>query len=310
MLMKAPGRLGMNRPGANVDPGVGHVSSRRPGVQPRHPMSGPTGIAPVLIPRDMTRSSGWAACKHESLPSRSCCSGRSRVCLSRETASCQGDGCGNARLASFLAAAGFSLNYVGVDSNAALLRAARHRLAPESTGRVELAQADFLATDSPGESLPEGPFAFVALFGVLHHVPGRDWRLGLLRALAERTRPGGLLALAAWQFAGRDRFARRTVPWRELGPVLGEQVDTQQLEAGDVLLRFGPDPDLPPRYCHQVADAELDCIEENLSQLGLELQGVGDFRADGSEGDLNRYLVLRKREALTAHRRVLQIGSK
>ncbi len=219
-------------------------------------------------------------------------------------------GCGNARLASFLAAAGFSLNYVGVDSNAALLRAARHRLAPESTGRVELAQADFLATDSPGESLPEGPFAFVALFGVLHHVPGRDWRLGLLRALAERTRPGGLLALAAWQFAGRDRFARRTVPWRELGPVLGEQVDTQQLEAGDVLLRFGPDPDLPPRYCHQVADAELDCVEANLSQLGLELQGVGDFRADGSEGDLNRYLVLRKREALTAHRRVLQIGSK
>ncbi len=218
-------------------------------------------------------------------------------------------GCGNARLASFLSGAGFSLSYVGVDSNAELLMAARERLAPELARQVELAQLDFLATDSPGESLPAGPFAFVALFGVLHHVPGRDWRLLLLRALAERTRPGGMLALAAWQFAGRDRFARRTVPWRELGPVLAEDLDTQQLEAGDALLRFGPDPDSPPRYCHQVADAELECIAEDLGQFGLELQGLGDFRADGSEGELNRYLVLRKREASTAQRQILEIGS-
>ncbi len=209
-------------------------------------------------------------------------------------------GCGNARLASYLSGAGFSLDYVGVDSNAGLLMAARHRLAPELARQVELVQGDFLATDCPGESLPEGPFAFVALFGVLHHVPGRDSRLRLLRALAERTRPGGMLALAAWQFAGRDRFARRAVGWRELGPVLGEKLDTRQLEAGDALLRFGSNPDLPPRYCHQVADAELDCIAEDLGQFGLELQGLGDFRADGSEGDLNRYLVLRRRRTPTA----------
>ena len=77
--------------------------------------------------------------------------------------------------------------------------------------------------------------------------------------------------------------------------MLGEKLDAGQLEAGDALLRFGPDPDLPPRYCHQVADAELDRLAEDLCPFGLELQGLGDYRADGSEGDLNRYLVLRRR---------------
>lgn len=207
-------------------------------------------------------------------------------------------GCGNARLATFLTDAGFRLRYVGIDANAALLASARDRLGPERMAQVELIEADFFASESPGADLPGLPFDFVALFGVLHHVPGVDWRRALLIELADRVAIGGILALAAWQFAGRPRFVRRTVPWSALGPVLGEPLDPARLEEGDVLLRFGADPTMPPRYCHQVADAELDDVAEMLEGPGRSFEAVADFRADGAEGDLNRYRVLRRLDAL------------
>ena len=203
-------------------------------------------------------------------------------------------GCGNARLATFLSQAGYALRYVGVDANKALLDAGRERLDPELQPEVDLLELDFLATSSPGEALPSGPFDFIALFGVLHHVPGRDWRQALMRALAERLAPTGLLAVAAWQFGGRERFARRTVEWNQVGPILGEPLDSARLEVGDVLLRFGSDPDLPPRYCHQVSDAEFEGMANDLVAAGIATESVADFRADGAEGDLNRYGLFRR----------------
>jgi SAM-dependent methyltransferase len=209
-------------------------------------------------------------------------------------------GCGNARLAAFLRSALAAeaarrgdrrrpLHYVGIDANAALLEAARERLTPALADEVTLLEQDFLAPPSPGSALPEGPFELVALFGVLHHVPGRDWRLRLLEAARNRLVTGGLLALAAWQFSGRPRFERRRVTWSDLAPVLGAPVDPALLEPGDQLLRFGADPERPPRYCHQVSDEELGALP---AVLGLEL--VADYRSDGAEGDLNRYLLLRR----------------
>lgn len=206
-------------------------------------------------------------------------------------------GCGNARLAAFLDErlpptasdpARPRLAYVGVDANAALLEAARARLPARMAGTVALIQQDFLSDPEVGSALPTGPFDLVAVFGVLHHVPGRETRLALLKAARARLTPAGLLALAAWQFADRPRFRRRRAQWSELPPLLGAPLDPARLEPGDHLLRFGEDPHKPPRYCHQLSDAELDALPE---ALGLAL--VDDFRADGAEGDLNRYLVLR-----------------
>jgi SAM-dependent methyltransferase len=209
-------------------------------------------------------------------------------------------GCGNARLAAFLdeQLAGTAsdpdrlrlarrLRYVGVDANAALLEAARARLPTGMAGAVALIQHDFLVEPEVGSGLPSGPFDLVALFGVLHHVPGREMRFALLKAARARLAPGGLLALTAWQFADRPRFQRRRAQWSELPPLLGASLDPAQLEPGDHLLRFGEDPDKPPRYCHQLSNAELDALPE-----ALDLTLVDDFHADGAEGDLNRYLVL------------------
>jgi SAM-dependent methyltransferase len=199
-------------------------------------------------------------------------------------------GCGNARLARFLHDAGFELKYVGVDANEALLGSARSRWTAALDDRCELILQNFLIGGEPGSTLPEGPFDLIAVMGVLHHVPGRDWRLALLRAAASRLASGGLLTLAAWQFANRERFARRTVEWSTAGFALDKPIDLDFLESGDRLLRFGNDEAAPPRYCHQVADREFEAWPE---ELGLE--PLAEYRADGAEGDLNRYWILRRR---------------
>jgi SAM-dependent methyltransferase len=197
-------------------------------------------------------------------------------------------GCGNARFLRFLEDSGLRVDYTGIDANAGLLDAARTRLRDLANKSWRLAQQDFLASESPGDELPKGPFDLIVIMGVLHHVPGRDWRRSLLEAATMRLTKGGILALATWQFAGRARFARRQVAWSELGPVRGAVIDEAELEAGDTLLRFGSDPNQPPRYCHQVSDAEFEAWPE---QLGLD--PVAEYRSDGAQGDLNRYWVLR-----------------
>jgi SAM-dependent methyltransferase len=204
-------------------------------------------------------------------------------------------GCGNARLARFLDEARGPIDYVGIDANAALLAAAHRRLPADLRDRCRLVQADFLAPGPPGEALPAGPFEAVVLMGVLHHVPGRDWRRALLEAAGARLAPGGLLALAVWQFADRPRFAGRRVAWSGIGPVCGAPLDPHALEPGDHLLRFGASPTAPPRYCHQVDDDEIAAWPE---ALGLDV--VDDYLEDGASHDLNRYLLLRRPRAAGA----------
>ena len=77
--------------------------------------------------------------------------------------------------------------------------------------------------------------------------------------------------------------------WSDVGPVLGEAIDPAQLEPGDTLLRFGANPEAAPRYCHQVSEAEFATWSETAGLVFLD-----DFRADGAEGDLNRYWVGRR----------------
>jgi tRNA (uracil-5-)-methyltransferase TRM9 len=196
-------------------------------------------------------------------------------------------GCGNARFASFLHGAELRFAYTGVDANAALLEAARQRLPPALAPAARLLPIDFLAGPNPGRNLPEGPFALVVLMGILHHVPGADGRLALLREAARRLAPGGHLALAAWQFEDDPRERRKRVAVGSLAPVLGEALDPGALEPGDFLLRFGEDPGAPPRYCHQVADAEFAGWP-----AALGLRCLADYRADGPRGDSNRYAIL------------------
>lgn len=198
-------------------------------------------------------------------------------------------GCGNGRFAHFLhREVTQPYAYTGLDASAPLLALAKEH-APDSTHSHQFAHWDFVDTPPPADL--ENAFDLIGVFGVMHHVPSQARRRQLMEDLVARMADQGLLAVAFWQFADEARFARRILPWDQLGddfPLDLGDLDLQDLEPGDHLLRWGQG-DTAYRYCHHVAPSELEGL---FSGLPLEL--LADYRADGREQRLNRYHVFRK----------------
>ncbi len=179
--------------------------------------------------------------------------------------------CGNGRFGLFLYEhLGTNVTYRGVDSNPALLARAHTALAGYD---AHLEQRDVLAGP-----LAEGAYDLVALFGMLHHIPGHTQRRAFMHTLAERVAPGGLLAFAAWRFYEYERFRQRILPWP---PDL-------VAEPGDYLLDWRRGA-RAARYCHYVDDAEHAAL---IAATGL--RELVTYRADGHTGDVNQYSILRR----------------
>jgi SAM-dependent methyltransferase len=180
-------------------------------------------------------------------------------------------GCGNGRFGLFLAhTLGPNLTYYGIDNNPVLLEHARESLMGIET-RLEIRDV----VECPPDT---GQFDLVALFGLLHHIPGYEQRRVLMRTLAQRITPGGLLAFAVWRFYDYERFRERIVPWpAEI-----------QVEPNDYLLDWRRGTHAL-RYCHYVDEAEQASL---IAATGLT--EIITYRADGRTNDLNRYSLLRR----------------
>ncbi len=181
-------------------------------------------------------------------------------------------GCGHGRFAALLAEQQPDAEYTGVDASPELLALATSRADGPRVRR--LVRLDVQETP---DALPPGPFDLVTLIAVLHHVPGEDRRLALLRTLAGRVAPGGTLALAFWRRIGDEE--KRRVPFEEVG------IDGADTEDGDRLTSFGEGKGRL-RYGHFPDDAELDRMEE-APGLPLRLR----YLDDGPEGRANAYFL-------------------
>lgn len=182
-------------------------------------------------------------------------------------------GCGNGRLGVFLAERlEGEITYMGIDSSAELLERANEALSAKAGITIHLEQSDIITQP------PEGRFDLVAAFGLLHHVPGRQQRLDLMRTLAACVKPGGLLAFTSWRFYEYERFRRRIVPWPE----------DIQVETHDYLLDWQRDVQAL-RYCHYIDDVEHAALVAVSS-----LTEIATFRADGHTQDTNRYSLLKR----------------
>jgi tRNA (uracil-5-)-methyltransferase TRM9 len=182
-------------------------------------------------------------------------------------------GCGNGRFGLFLVEyLGTDIRYHGIDNSPRLLERANQALTAVLPN-LRLEERDIV--ENPPD---EGQYDLVALFGVLHHIPGFERRQALMRVLAEQVAPGGLLAFACWRFYEYERFRRRIIPW---SPGL-------QVEPNDFLLDWQRgEPAV--RYCHYVDDAEHAALV-----AGTGLTEITTYRADGDTGDVNRYSILRR----------------
>ena len=193
-------------------------------------------------------------------------------------------GCGNGRFFSFLSRYWPSdepLFYVGVDESLALLVAAR-RAGPGCD--AHFVRADFIATP-PSSLFEAGRFDLIVAFGVLHHVPGSEQRVALLRCMLHLLAPGGEAVCTFWQFEDDPRFASRKVDWARAPVALA----TERLEPGDHLLRWGDSREEDAlRYCHSTPASE---VEELARQAGADV--ARSAFADGKSGRLNYYAWLR-----------------
>lgn len=147
------------------------------------------------------------------------------------------------------------------------------------------------------------PCDLVVAFGLAHHIPFHAWRTGLLATMLQKTSPKGMAAMSFWQFLKSKRIAAQAKKITEQGAeALGIELDTAR---GEYLLGWQGKPGVY-RYCHNFTDTEVANIADQAAQSAHAHLGKGQagnsaeafsalcYSADGSEGNLNRYVVLKR----------------
>lgn len=190
-------------------------------------------------------------------------------------------GCGNGALGRELLRRGFKGGYVGVDSSPALLQAAVS--AQERwESNVNYLRADLSEPNWHWFLLPD--FDIVSAFAVLHHIPGRELRLEILRQVRGLLKPGGLFLHSEWQFQHSQRLVDRILPWEMAG------LSAADVDEGDALLDWraqGEEQLLPAlRYVHVFTRSEL---AELAAASGFTI--LENFESDGRGGRLGLYQV-------------------
>lgn len=179
-------------------------------------------------------------------------------------------GCGNGSLAQSLAERGHRGRYIGVDNSKLLLGAAH--------STIEHPRATFLQADlaDPGwrQDLA-GPFDWVCLLAILHHIPGHERRARLVKEAADLLESKGRALVSVWNFKAEPDQAERIVPWSAVG------LDRGQVDQDDYLLdwrRGGQGL----RYVHHFTADEL----EGLAR-GADFTVERTAFAGGDSGQLN-----------------------
>lgn len=187
-------------------------------------------------------------------------------------------GCGNGELARELMRRGHRGPYTGVDFSRPLLEVARHGWedAPATFLRADLMAGDWEKRLGAGDNRP---FDWTTAFAVLHHIPGNEARVTILKKTHKLLRPGGLFIHSEWQFLESEKLKGRIQPWNAAG-FLPEDVDPN-----DYLIdwRSGGHG---LRYVHYFDEAELKTLADKSSFRIRET-----FRSDGTNGLLSLYQV-------------------
>lgn len=200
-------------------------------------------------------------------------------------------GCGNLRFARFLCdeAGIVPATYFAVDNCRPLVESGKTNAHISELAFIELDVIKSLLDNTLSSRLTVPACDLVVAFGFLHHVPGAEKRLQLLRTLLEKTKPGGYVCVSFWQFMNSQKLAAKAQETTAQGlQALG--IDALELEGNDFLIGW-QDKANTWRYCHHFSQEELD---ELLASLGSDVRVCAQFSADGKENNLNRYVILQR----------------
>ena len=190
-------------------------------------------------------------------------------------------GCGNGTLARALKSQGFGGSYLGVDMSAGLLEKAKTLLGVSSNSHFDFCQFD-IADPNWHVHLPAKIYQWVAVFAVLHHLPGKDLRLQIAQDFRKLLSPDGCVTVSVWQWQNSLRLRKRVIPWFTVG------LQSQQLDDGDVLLDWRAGKTIGLRYVHTFSEESLTSL---ANAAGFKV--VETFYSDGKTGDLAMYQVWR-----------------
>jgi SAM-dependent methyltransferase len=199
-------------------------------------------------------------------------------------------GCGSGILAVEWAKLGLKGRYLGLDFSQPLLDEARKNLAvihlPEGLS-ITFKFAD-LRSDQWLEAVPQGSMDGAVMFAALHHIPGWENRLRLLRQVHACVKSGGVFIHSEWQFQNSPKLMARIKPWNLAA------IDPQDLEAGDTLLDWrhaaaGQEESQGLRYVHLFSPAEL---EQLAGEAGFHIEQ--EFYSDGAGERLGLYQLWRR----------------
>lgn len=188
-------------------------------------------------------------------------------------------GCGNGRLAERLDRDGHSLTYIGIDAAPELFEIAKKRKGNLRHISAEFHMADVTTPEWTDEMQVYKPLDLAFALAVLHHIPGLELRLQLLRGIHSLLRPGGVLLMSNWQFMQNERVRRKILSWETLN------IDENQVEPGDALIdwkRGGAGC----RYVHEFTAEQVQTLSD---KSGFRM--VDQFRADAGQ---NLFSVLKR----------------
>ena len=198
-------------------------------------------------------------------------------------------GCGNGSVARAWAADQRTGLYYGVDFSEGLLNEARSLQEAVPPGlEVKFGLAD-LTHPEWSQSLSDFHWDGALALAVLHHIPGAEVRLNLLREIASLLPKGARFIISVWQFTTSPRWLARVLPWETVG------VSADDVETGDTLLDWraslpGQPEQVGYRYVHAFTPAELASLAE---QAGFKV--IETYESDGANGRLGLYGVWKRK---------------
>jgi 2-polyprenyl-3-methyl-5-hydroxy-6-metoxy-1,4-benzoquinol methylase len=192
-------------------------------------------------------------------------------------------GCGSGEVPRHLARMGFTGSYLGLDFSAELLAEARNGWEVPGIQFIPGYEQADLTTAGWSEKLQGEGYDVILCLAVLHHLPGEDTRLDLLRQARRLLVAGGHFIHSEWQFQHSPKLMARRQAW---GAVALTNADVDE---GDALLDWrytlpGQTGRTGLRYVHLFSRPELDHLAE-LSGFAIE----ETFESDGQGGRLALY---------------------
>lgn len=206
-------------------------------------------------------------------------------------------GCGNLRFEHALAKTdifeGNPFDAWCIDNSSQLAESSPY--AEDPAYRIHFLNADIcelLSSEKPLEDSLDAPRCEACVsFALIHHIPVKEWRNGLLNYLLDRISPGGIGAISFWQLLNSKKLAKKAHKATEYANNrFGLGLDIEQ---GDCMLGWQDDMGTL-RYCHSFTEAEIDeLVYDSLEKVPGTFE-LCRFSADGHTGDLNRYVMFGK----------------